>query len=80
MQEVIFNRPLDPLQFLIDNLKREANSFTKIVVIGKTCSGKKTVAEQLLKDLGGCVHLNYERDLLFSIDAKQVLSAGEVCL
>jgi len=79
MQELVIHQPKkDPLQFLIDTLKRPSESFIKIAVIGRPFSGKKTLCDHLAKELG-IVHLNYERDLLFSSEVKELISKGEVC-
>ncbi|KAJ8299873.1 hypothetical protein KUTeg_021392 [Tegillarca granosa] len=45
MEQLIINRPDDPLAFLIDLLKRENDDVAQILILGPPASGKKTMSK-----------------------------------
>jgi len=52
MQQLIIDRPEDPLDYMINWFKRESDPIPKVAVIGAPASGKHSVAADLAKKLG----------------------------
>jgi adenylate kinase len=51
LSQVIIHKPNDPIEFMIDLLKKDANSHA-VVIIGPPASGKKSLSQMLAKKTG----------------------------
>lgn len=47
MQNLLVEKPVDPIQFLIDQLKRDDDDVPKIIVLGPPASGKRSIARMI---------------------------------
>ncbi|XP_069121761.1 adenylate kinase 8-like [Argopecten irradians] len=45
MEQLIINKPADPVAFLIDLLKRDTHDVPQVIIIGPPASGKKTISK-----------------------------------
>ncbi|WAR01696.1 KAD8-like protein [Mya arenaria] len=51
LEQVIVNKPENPIQFLIDMLKRDNNDVPQIVILGPPATGKRTIAKMVSSKL-----------------------------
>lgn len=52
LAELVINKPDDPLNFIIDFLRKDDDDVPRVVVIGPPASGKASVSHMLSKSLG----------------------------
>ncbi|KAK3087522.1 hypothetical protein FSP39_006998 [Pinctada imbricata] len=45
LEQLIINKPSDPLAFLVDQLKRENDDVPQVIILGPPASGKKTMSK-----------------------------------
>ncbi|XP_052092934.1 adenylate kinase 8-like [Mytilus californianus] len=45
MEQLLINKPSDPLAFLVELLKRDNNDVPQVIILGPPASGKKTIAK-----------------------------------
>nr|CAB3220769.1 AK58 radial spoke protein [Phallusia mammillata] len=75
LSQLIIDKPEEPIQFMIDWLKRDNNDVSKIAVLGPPASGKSGISTTLSKRINS-VHINQDGllDDELSDDAQQVKS------
>jgi len=56
LQKLVIDQPEDPLEYMINWLRRESDPIPKVSVIGAPSSGKQTVSKALAEKLGA-VHI-----------------------
>lgn len=52
LQKLVIDKPVDPLEYMVNWLRRESDPIPKVAVIGAPSSGKHTVACRLAETLG----------------------------
>lgn len=67
-QNLLIDRPDDPIQYLIDHLRKDNDDVPRIVVLGPPASGKHTMAKLLCKRLNA-THLTPESLLSNDVSA-----------
>ncbi|KAM5145906.1 adenylate kinase 8 [Mantella aurantiaca] len=62
VQQLLIDRPEDPIQYLIDHLQKDNDDVPRIIVLGPPASGKHTIAKMLCKRMNA-THLSPENML-----------------
>ncbi|XP_053337255.1 adenylate kinase 8 isoform X1 [Clarias gariepinus] len=62
VESLVIDKPEDPIQYMIDVLKRERIEVPRVVILGPPASGKTTVAKKLCEHIGA-VHITSSRIL-----------------
>ncbi|KAL7839846.1 hypothetical protein SRHO_G00265040 [Serrasalmus rhombeus] len=52
VRNLIIDKPVDPIQYLIEMLKRESIEVPRIMLLGPPASGKRTIAKKLCECIG----------------------------
>ncbi|XP_069841847.1 adenylate kinase 8 isoform X2 [Dendropsophus ebraccatus] len=68
VQNLLIDRPEDPIQYLIDHLRRDNDDVPRIIILGPPASGKHTMAKLLCKRLNA-THLTPENLLSSDVSA-----------
>jgi len=69
LQQLIIDRPEDPLDYMINWFKRESDPVPKVAIIGAPASGKHSIAEKLAEKLGAVLvkaspHANSDQEIV----------------
>lgn len=62
VQKLLIDRPEDPIQYMIDHLRKDNDDVPQIIVVGPPASGKHTIAKMLCKRMNA-THLSPENML-----------------
>ncbi|XP_022523359.2 adenylate kinase 8 [Astyanax mexicanus] len=52
VRSLVVDKPADPIQYLIDMLKRENTDVPRVMLLGPPASGKRTIAKKLCEQIG----------------------------
>ncbi|XP_072521311.1 adenylate kinase 8 [Salminus brasiliensis] len=56
VRNLVIDKPADPIQYLIEMLKRESTEVPKVMLLGPPASGKRTIAKKLCEHIGA-IHI-----------------------
>ncbi|CAD5123889.1 DgyrCDS12196 [Dimorphilus gyrociliatus] len=82
LEQLVIQKPNDPIQFMIDELKKDNADIPQIVILGPPASGKTTIAKMLSKKLHcACINMDSlvsDSEQSFQDQVAELRSTGEI--